>query len=260
MGKVKDNVAAENRRALPKFLGILLLSALVGAGVGLLVMAVGFSGLAEAVQQGLGQLWTALAPWGIPGSSLLFLGIGFGLYRSAHKQFLSWDGEAEEIGDQVERRLNGVLLCTFLANVLDFFFLSVGLFYNGGLLVVAEMLVSLALVFMLQQRVVDQVRRMNPEKQGSIYEAKFQKKWMESCDEAERAQIGQAATRAYRTVHFTCIWLWVVLLVLSLVFDIGLLPSALVLFIWAILQISYILECFRMSRGVKQRELADQNN
>lgn len=258
MKKTKDQVTTENRRALPKFLGILLLSGLVGAGLGLLAVTVGISGLAESIQTGLDRIWTALAPWGIPVISLLFLGLGMGLYKSAHTLFLSGDGENEAISGAVDRRLNWVLLFTFLVNVLDFFFLAVGLFYNGGLLVVAEMLVSLVLLLLLQQRVVDLVRRMNPEKRGSVYEAKFQKKWLESCDEAEQAQIGRAAFKAYKTANFACIWLWVILLVLSLAFDIGLLAPSVVLVIWAVLQVSYILECIRMSRREERTGIEEE--
>ena len=38
---------------------------------------------------------------------------------------------------------------------------------------------------------------------------KFQKTWMDSCDEAERAQIGQACYRAYMVGTKVCIFLWV---------------------------------------------------
>ena len=167
MKKTKDQVTTENRRALPKFLGILLLSGLVGAGS----RPSGgdrrdFRPGGVLSRRGLGSDLDRAGSLGYPVTSLLFLGLEWGCYKSAHTLFLSWDGENEAISGAVDRRLNWVLLFTFLVNVLDFFFLAVGLFYNGGLLVVAEMLVSLVLLLLLQQRVVDLVRRMNPEKRG----------------------------------------------------------------------------------------------
>ena len=36
-------------------------------------------------------------------------------------------------------------------------------------------------------------RRINPEKQGSVYDTKFFEKWVDSCDESEQRQMGQAA-------------------------------------------------------------------
>ena len=89
---------------------------------------------------------------------------------------------------------------------------------------------------------------MNPEKQVSAYDSKFQKKWYELCDEAERAQIGQASYRAFRAVNVFCPFLWLALLLLSYVFPIGLLPMASVLAVWAVLEVTYILECIRLSR------------
>ena len=109
------------------------------------------------------------------------------------------------------------------------------------------MLVSVALVVLAQQKTVDLTRRMNPEKQVSAYDRKFQKKWYELCDEAERAQIGQASYRAFRAVNVFCPFLWLALLLLSYVFPIGLLPMVSVLAVWAVLEVAYISECMRLS-------------
>ena len=144
-----------------------------------------------------------------------------------------------------------VLLCSSLAMILDFLFLGMGVLYTDGAIVaiitVAEMLVSVALVVLAQQKTVDLTRRMNPEKQVSAYDRKFQKKWYELCDEAERAQIGQASYRAFRAVNVFCPFLWLALLLLSYVFPIGLLPMVSVLAVWAVLEVTYILECMRLS-------------
>ena len=34
---------------------------------------------------------------------------------------------------------------------------------------------------------------MNPEKTASVYDMKFQKKWLETCDEAEKIIVGKCA-------------------------------------------------------------------
>ncbi|MDY4515087.1 MAG: DUF3169 family protein [Lachnospiraceae bacterium] len=36
----------------------------------------------------------------------------------------------------------------------------------------------------------------NPEKTASVYDTKFQKKWMDSCDEAEKILIREATIQA----------------------------------------------------------------
>ena len=110
-------------------------------------------------------------------------------------------------------------------------------------------LVSIILIVLLQQKAVDLTRRMNPEKQGSVYDTKFQKKWMDSCDEAEKAQMGQAAYQAFRVATVTCLVLWVVLTVLNFSFDIGLLPVLMVLILFGVLQVTYCLTCIKLSRS-----------
>ena len=217
-----------NRKAFPKFL------LLVGGGA-----LVGFcAGLASGVLRGLNAgewasvrlpaLLGTIAPWGIPVSSVILLGICLAQYRSAKTLCDRWDGEDETAPEEADRRLNVVLLCSSLAMILDFLFLGMGVLYTDGAIVasitVVEMLVSVALVVLAQQKTVDLTRRMNPEKQVSAYDRKFQKKWYELCDEAERAQIGQASYRAFRAVNVFCPFLWLALLLLSYVFPIGLLP------------------------------------
>lgn len=80
----------------------------------------------------------------------------------------------------------------------------------------------LVLAVLLQQKTVDLVKEMNPEKKGSIYDEKFQKLWWESCDEAERRQIGQASYKAYSTASKFCAYFWGALFLGNMIFDYGL--------------------------------------
>lgn len=246
---MKDQVARENRKALPKFFGTLLLFALLGGIGGFFVTLAGFSGLAGWAAEGLTGVLGAVVPWGIPVSSLILLGIGLGLYRSAKGRYDQWDGEDEDLAEGIEVTLSYVLLFTTLANVVDFFFLSAVFLCDAVTVTTALFLVSVVLILLLQQKAIDLTRRMNPEKQGSVYDVKFQKKWMDSCDEAEKAQMGQAAYQAFRVANGTCLVLWVVLTVLNFSFDIGLLPVLMVLILFGVLQVTYCLTCIKLSRS-----------
>ena len=247
---MKDQVTRENRKALPKFVGTVLLFAFLGGIGGFIVTFAGLSGVADWAETGLMGLLTAVVPWGIPVSSLVLLGIGLGLYRSAKGRYSRWDGEDEDLADGIETTLSYVLLFTSLAVILDFFFLSAAFLTSLPLIPVLCFVVSVVLSMVLQQKAVDLTRRMNPEKQVSVYDSKFQKKWYDTCDEAERSQIGQASYQAFQAANRACIALWLVLLLLSYVLPIGLLPMAAVLLIWAVLQVSYILACIRLgARG-----------
>lgn len=66
----------------------------------------------------------------------------------------------------------------------------------------------LALAVLLQQKTVDLVKEMNPEKKGSIYDEKFQKLWWKAATRPERRQIGQASYKAYSTASKFCAYFW----------------------------------------------------
>ena len=246
---MNDKVKQENRRALPKFFGTVLLFALLGGVGGFVVAIAGPSGLAGWLQAGLGEVLRVAVPWGIPVSSVILLGIGLGLYRSAKGRYSRWDGEDEDLAEGIEISLSYVLLFTALAVILDFFFLSAAFLSDVPMVTSVLFLVSVVLVILLQQKAVDLTRRMNPEKRGSVYDPSFQKKWMDSCDEAERAQIGQASYQAVRAATIACLVLWVVLTILNFSFDIGLLPALTVLVVLGVLQVTYCLTCIRLSRS-----------
>lgn len=242
-----DIVKKENKKALPKFLICILLCGLGGGVAGFFSGVAAGVGLGEVVRLQLEQLLYLIAPWGIPVSSAVLLGAGWWIYRSAKRLYARLD-EDEELADVIDTKLNWVMLLSTLALLCDLFFLAAGMLYADTLWNVALVIVSFVLLTLLQQRVVDLTRRMNPEKRGSIYDTRFQKKWLDSCDEAERAQIGQASYKAYMSATKACIGLWLVLVILSISFDFGLLPVLVVVIVLGVLQVSYILECIRLSR------------
>ena len=244
---------SENRRALPRFLVGILLAGIGGGVLGFCAAMVNGGNLSENVRTALNTALTAVAPWGTPVTSVLFLGIGWILYGQARGLYKAWDGEEEDSIDAAEQKLSWALLMSALAMLADFFFLSVLVIYDvGGLLpTLAHLgifLVSVAVIVVLQQKIVDLEKRVNPEKRGSVYDFKFQKKWMDSCDESEQRQIGQASYKAYQAVTHVCLWTWVALLIIHYAFDTGLLPMVPVLVIFGVMQITYTLECIRLSR------------
>ena len=245
---MRDNVNRDNRRALPKYLVTILLFALLGGVLGFATGVAGAAGVAETVRQALDRVLAVCAPWGITVSAVVLLGAGWYLYAAAKRRCDAWDGEDEDTMDAVEQQLSWSLLLTGLSIVLDFFFFAVSVIYGRFLLDLVLFLAAVVVLVVLQQKIVDLERRINPEKRGSVYDMKFQKTWMDSCDEAERAQIGQACYRAYMAGTKTCIFFWVALLILNFVFDFGLLPIAAVLAVWGVMQTAYALECIRLSK------------
>lgn len=244
---------SENRKALPKFALTMLLSLLAGGVFGFLIGCSRVFGLeAAAFARWLDGAVRAVTPWGIPVTSVLTLGGSFLLYRSAAKKYAAWDGgDEDEISESIELLLSWALLLSAIQLLLNLFFmasLATCCLEDGSLWVVGLFLLSCGLVIFAQQKTVDLERRMNPEKHGSVYDAKFQKKWLDSCDESERQQIGEASRQAYVVTSRVCLGLWLVLTMLGMIFEMSVLPVFILLLVWGTMQVSYTLACIRLSK------------
>lgn len=251
---------SENQKALPKFFRTLLVAGLIGGVLG------GLSGLAGCFLRdgsfaaNFSALLQAASPWILLVCATVLLGIGLHLYRSARNTFRSWDGEDEDVMQQVDEQLSWAMLLENLTLIAGFFCFSAG---DSGLsemhlpnmaLLPAVFIASLTLAILLQQKTVDLIKEINPEKKGSIYDEKFQKIWWESCDEAERRQIGQASYKAYSTASKFCAYFWGVLFLGNMIFGYGFLPGAAVLVVWGVLTVSYARESIRLGRQGEKTE------
>lgn len=245
---MNDTVKRDNRKALPLFLLVTVLGGAIGAFVGFFGSMAVKRGMLDLLWTGLDQMMAIITPWAIPVSSAALLLPGFLILRAARKRYAAWDEEQEDALEDMERWLTYPLLLSTLATLLDFFFLSASFLYTAPLWNALFFLLSLGCIMVLQQKTVDLTRRINPEKQGSIYDLKFKKKWLDSCDEAERAQMGQAALHAFRAVSVACPILWCALTLLTFVTEIGLLPVFTITLVWGICQLSYLLACIRLNQ------------
>lgn len=153
--------------------------------------------------------------------------------------------ERNEIKEANRKAMPGFLL---LALVGAFFLISAT--YSGGfamiekhlnmyVLAIVTFLVILAEGVIIQQKVVDITKIMYPEKTASVYDLKFQKKWVDSCDEAEKIMIGRCAFEAFKVTNSVCGALSIILAISALMFDIGFLPSFVVCLIWLVNQCVY---------------------
>ena len=244
-------VKKDNRKAFPKYLLILFVSAIFGGVLGFAAGWVGHDNLSEVIASAVTNGLTAIAPWALLATSVVSLAAILWLYRGARGLFTTWDGEDDDVMDRADEKLNWALLITAAQIVLDMFFFAVAQSRQGmaALWSVLFFAVSVFLLVFAQQKIVDLTRKMNPEKQGSVYDVKFKKKWFESCDEAEQKLIGQAAYKAYNVVCTACPILWAVLFMLSYAFHVELLlPVFVVCLLWLLIQVSYCLEAIRLGR------------
>ena len=248
--KNSDEIRQANRKALPKFLLIMLGGVLFGAVIGFATIvgldALGPDNVADTLS-GLGTGLASAAPWLLAACGAVELIAGLILYQRAKGIIQTWDGEDETVSDRAEKPLNLALWISSMAMVAGYFLLTAA--YSAGMTSksdafgmlggVAAFVAVLVITIMLQQRLVDLVKRLYPEKKASVYDAKFHKEWLAQCDEAEKAQIGECAYHACNAVNKTCMVLWLVFTLTALFLDTGILPVLTVCVIWAVSQSVY---------------------
>lgn len=261
---MKDNndaIKQENKKAMPKFIFIMAASLIAGILLGLgLVFLIG-EDFAAAVDAA-GQFFTQkVAGWLLIALPVVELAICLPICAGAKKQLAAWDGEDEAASGEIESRLSVCIWATGMGMILSLFLLAafisgfvdkVGTELDVGPVMffstLAAFLIGLVVEVVLQQRVVDLTKRLNPEKHGSVYDTKFQKKWYESCDEAERAIIGQCAFKAYQAMGRACLALWMVFALGGMFFNWGFAPAMAVCVIWGVGQTVYSYSCVRLSK------------
>lgn len=104
-----------NRRALPKFLLIMVISAIVGGVIGFFSAEYGVSDLTGGMKIA-GAFWGKhIAPWLMVATVIILPAVCVPIYRSARKLLLTWDGENEEISGTVEEKLSIALWISSVA-------------------------------------------------------------------------------------------------------------------------------------------------
>lgn len=247
-----DEIKRANKKALPKFLLILLISLVIGCVIGFVgimaLMAVGEENAAAALAKAGTAFAVDIAPWLLAACAAAQLICGLVFTGRAKALLAAWDGEDETVSDRADRTLSIATWVTSILMILAFFLFAA--FYSVGFAVstdspvkffgtVVLFLVMMAISILFQQRYVDMTKRLYPEKKASVYDPKFQKEWFSQCDEAERAVIGQCAFRAYRAMNNVCLALWLVFTLAGMFLSTGFLPVLAVCVIWAVGQSVY---------------------
>ena len=255
-----DPASRDNRKHWLKFLLLTLLCTAGGAVLGYSAAWAADSFSFDALGQAAGRIAGACAPFALL-LTVPFLLAAVACWRRAQRQFGAWDGEDEDTPERADRTLSWGMVWTSAAQLLGFLLfgitaslLPLGYIRAESMLLPAVGMIALMFaVIAVQRRIVDLTRRINPEKQGSVYDLKFRQKWLASCDEAERQRIGQAAYTSYTVTSYSCLFVWVVLVVLNILVPIGPLPIIAVFIPWALGQFTYLGQCIRMETPKRSR-------
>lgn len=257
-----NEIKKDDRSAFKRFIFLIIIGMLVGFMAGMLS---GYleEGLAELLAVGIQNMLAYVAPFmNVILIPVVFLPILY-LYHVSRKRYQVWDGENEALLEKIEINLSYALWFSSVAVILSFFFFAVGLWqitnlnYSVSGAFLAAWLGSFILVIigttLAQQKIVNFTKEINPEKEGSVFDHNFSKRWEESCDEAEKLMIYKSAYKSYKTVSTTCIILWIVCLLGSSIWDFGLLPVTFVSIIWMVQTTSYCFESIRLEKVRKNK-------
>ena len=256
----EKEIRRANRRALPKFLLILAVAMIVGGAAGYSAAKYGLDQMAGSLKNAAAYFSAHIAPWCMAAIAVIVPVICIPIYRSAKKLLGAWDGEDEDISDEIDRKLSTAIWISSASLVLSYFLIAAS--YSGGFATfdskertivffvgIAAFLAIMVEMIIIQQKCVDTAKQTNPEKKASIYDMRFQKKWMEDCDEAEKIMIGKCAYKAYTATNTVCTILAIVLAICALVFEIGFLPSLVVCLVWIVNLSVYCKEAMRYSKA-----------
>lgn len=114
-------------------------------------------------------------------------------------------------------------------------------------------ILELAWVTILQYQIVEQTKKILPEKRGNVLDSKFQKEWYSSCDEAEKQIIGEACYISYKTMNMVYPILFAIMIFVCSLYDLSPFIFLMVGVLWLIQILSYLIPSYRLEHGKKSR-------
>ncbi len=259
----QDSIKKENRKALKIYIPFLAACCIIGGMVGYFGFRSGAEEAADRLQRFVSELLYGVAPYGVILAVLIPLVWSIFNYRKAKGLYDAAEKTEDEdtfdlLFDEAEKKMALSMAVLGIGTVAGLMFFGVTLsqlerhITERSLLYVITIGVFIAGNFItvrMNQLQVDLIKKMNPEKRGSVYDIKFHQKWEESCDEAEKLTIYRAAYKAFRRTSVACSLGWTVLCLGTFLFDYGALPVVVVSAIWMNMIISYYRETLRLERG-----------
>ena len=228
------------------FAVVLIVCGFIGGIAGYATLSNEFS--VRNLGQWVNQILSSPGPWWfVPG--LLMLAASTWLYIRS-KRLLPQAMVDDEVFPRVNLLLGQSMFLTNLSMV--FIFVAMALSYAASWGVswsILLLLIQLVWVMAMQARIVSATKQLSPEKQGNIFDFKFQHDWYQSCDEAERQQIGQCSYRAFKITSMIYPIVLAVLAILSIIDLIAPASSLLEGLLWLVQQFDYNYTSLKLDKA-----------
>lgn len=250
----KKEIKKEDKKAFKGFVIGMILAGILGAFIG--VISVCFEeSLGYELPNFIINILLLITPFASLVLSAILIIVGFVIYKDSRKKFHSWNqsDEEEEMIDKLEEKLSYLILFTSVNLILGFFFFGAGVILLGDsyidlLLMLLGFLLCIISCTVIQKKVVNLEKEINPMLNGSVYDFKFSQKWFDSCDEAIKLNIYKSSFKSYKVVTYTCLILWLVCVLGYSLWDFGIMPIAIITIIWLVQTVTYCLESIKCSK------------
>ena len=256
-----DEIKKEDSKAGKIFAIVIVISGILGGIGGGLSSHLSESGSANGFFHACQTAFYAIAPF-----ASLVINICVLIYTSivlgkSKKAFRMWDGEAEDVIEQIEYHLSIVLTLLSVNMVCGYFFFGIGIIatdfddpYNVLSFVrfaatFFGLIMTLIVTVIGQKETVNFEKIMNPEKKGSVYDMRFAKKWEESCDEAERLAIYKAAYTSYKWTNTFMIFLWLFCVIGMMNWNFGAVPLVVIFITQMVSTLSYCIKSIQLAKN-----------
>ncbi len=202
--------------------------------------------LAEVIASGVVTVLTYVTPYANLVINVTAVIASVIILANVKKKIKVWDGEDEAEYEKIDGSMSVVLTLINLVFILSYFFFAAGFEYCIETATAIELvcyfagfILALAANMIIQSKVINMYKELNPEKQGSVYAMDFSKQWEKSCDEAEKLSIYKAAFGSYKFCSGFYIILWLLCLLGNQIWHFGIMPATIVTVIWLVQYISY---------------------
>jgi len=252
----REEIKKENKKAVPLFILLICIGGLVGGIVG------GASSMIRLrIDQVFGGRLIVDTAFVIMVAVAILTHIaGWYTYFKCKNRLKGWDEEDEEVPEHIEVGSQYAMWGITVNSIVSFACFAVVASNSMNqigedtaklrfvMIAVVIFVINLFAGVLMQQKFVDLIKEMNPEKRGSVYDVKFTKKWMESCDEAEKMQTYQSAWASYRCMGSLYPFIWLFTYLADLLLDIGIFASVVVAVLWLIQTSIYYYKAIQLSR------------
>lgn len=169
--------------------------------------------------------------------------------------------EDDDLWDRLEEKLNQPLILSNVMVITNLFFFGSMIWMaefnhygKGGGYEMALLITDIVLFFvilvsgmLIPKGIVEIEKKLNPEKQGNVFDFKFNEVWLSSCDEAQKLITYQATYQAFINTNLTCIVLYVLTFMGMFIFKTGIYPMLCVFIIMLVNDLSYMLRAVKLA-------------